>query len=213
VLLAGFLIIPLTVFGSTYADMRLVPFLFAVAVLAIRFRGETPLPLARMLAVCGLVFLVIRFAGNGISLAMAADDQRAKLEAIDHMPMGARTVTLAGQPCKREWALPRNTHLGAMVIVRRHGFSNDQWVIEGINLLQLNYRPAGRFAADPSQIVQADHCRPAKMWTMSEALAAFPRDRFDYLWLIDPPPYDPAAVNDLRPVWRGPGSILYQVER
>ena len=68
---------------------------------------------------------------------MAADDQQAKLEALNHVPMGARAVTLVGMPCRGLWPLPRNTHLGAMVIVRRHGFSNDQWVVEGANLLPL----------------------------------------------------------------------------
>ena len=52
------------------------------------------------------------------------------------------------------WALPRNTHLGAMTIVRRQGFSNDQWVTEGANLLQVRSRQRGHFEADPSQIVR-----------------------------------------------------------
>ena len=45
--------------------------------------------------------------------------------------MGARVATLVGRACGDGWPLPRNSHLGAMVIVRRHGFSNDQWMIEG----------------------------------------------------------------------------------
>ena len=43
-----------------------------------------------------------------------------------------------------------------MAIVRREGFSNDQWVIEGVNLLDLKYRAAGYFAADPSQMVRPE---------------------------------------------------------
>ena len=62
-------------------------------------------------------------------------------------------------PCKEYWPLLRNSHLGAMVIVRREGFSNDQWLIEGINLLDLKYTRAGYFAADPSQLVRPNGCR------------------------------------------------------
>ena len=56
----------------------------------------------------------------------------------------------------------RNSHLGAMVIVRREGFSNDQWLLEGVNLLDLKYRAAGYYAADPSQLVRPERLpRPA----------------------------------------------------
>jgi hypothetical protein len=31
------------------------------------------------------------------------------------------------------------------------------------------------------------------------------------VWLIDVPPYSPDVVAGIRPVWRGPGSILYRL--
>ncbi len=127
--------------------------------------------------------------------------------------MGARVAWFVDEgECGHGWALPRNSHLGAMVIVRRHGFSNDQWVIEGLNLLELNYWQAGRFASDPSQIVRPDGCRGRGGWPVNRALAALPRDRFDYLWLIDPPPFDQRLVADLQPVWRNGRSILYRLQ-
>lgn len=89
---------------------------------------------------------------------MASDDQQAKLQAIGRIPVGARVVTQVGMPCTNSWALPRNSHLGAMVMVRRDGFSNDQWLMEGANLLNLRYNAAGYFAADPSQIVRPNNC-------------------------------------------------------
>ena len=65
-------------------------------------------------------------------------------------------------PCTNSWPLARNSHLGAMVMVRRDGFSNDQWLMEGANLLNLRYKAAGYFAADPSQhrASQQLHRRP-----------------------------------------------------
>ena len=212
VLLLCFLILPRTVFGSTYADMRLLPYVLATALLAIRFRGETYMPLARTLAVLGLAFYAARLGGNTLSLAIAANDQRAQLQALDHVPMGARVGWITDeQACGHGWALPRNSHLGAMVIVRRHGFSNDQWVIEGLNLLDLKYWQAGKFAADPSQITRPGWCRGRGGWFVNAALAQFPREQFDYLWLIDPPPFDPKYVAGLRPVWRNGRSVLYRL--
>ena len=211
VLFVAFLVLPWTVFGSAYADMRLVPYMIAVVVLAIRFSEETDPATANALALGGLAFYLARLAATAASLAIASNDQQAKLAALDHVPMGARVLTLVGRNCGAVWPLPRNTHLGGMVIVRRQGFSNDQWVIEGSNLLSLAYRRAGAFSADPSQMVAADDC-PTNDPRISETIDKVPRDRFDYLWLIDPPRFDTAATEGMQPVWRGPGSVLYRLQ-
>jgi hypothetical protein len=127
------------------------------------------------------------------------------------MPEGARVITITGMTCTEYWPLLRNSHLGAMVIVRREGFSNDQWLLEGVNLLDLKYRSAGYFAADPSQLVRPNNCRDPLHRTIDESLGALPRDDFDFVWLIDVPPYDRSLVAGLNPVWRGPGSVLYRL--
>ncbi len=207
----SFAIIPRIVFGSAYADMRLAPYLMAVALLAIRFKGAPDRRTAQVLAVLGLLFFTTRTAANSLSLGMAGMDQNAKLQAIEHMPEGARVITLTGMTCTEYWPLLRNSHLGAMVIVRRDGFSNDQWLLEGVNLLDLKYRAAGYFAADPSQLVRPDRCRDPLHHTIDQSLAALPRNDFDYVWLIDVPPYDANIMAGLQPVWRGPGSILYRL--
>ena len=213
VLLVGFLVLPRVIFGSAYADMRLVPFMIATALLAIRFRGETYLPTARLLVWLGFTFYLVRIGATTISLGMAANDQAAKLQALDHVPRGARLVTLAGQECDKRWELPRNSHLGSMGIVRREAFANDQWVIEGANLLSIRYRKAGYFMADPSQHVRPPACANRERWPVNRALAAIPRDAFDYVWLIDPPTFDPKLVNDMTPIWRGQGSLLYAIRK
>src|SRR6476646_7872787 len=210
VLAISFAILPRIIFGSAYADMRLVPYLMAVTLLAIRFRGAPDRRTAHVLAVLGLIFFATRTIANTISLGTAADDQSAKLKAIDVMPQGARVISLVGMTCSEYWPMLRNGHLGAMVVVRRDGFSNDQWVIEGVNLLDLKYKKAGYFAADPSQLVRPNGCREPLHREIDQSLATLPRDDFDYVWLIDPPAYNPEIAADMKAVWRGPGSILYQ---
>jgi hypothetical protein len=102
-----------------------------------------------------------------------------------------------------------------MVIARRQGFSNEQWTIEGANLLTLKYRAAGVFSADPSQMVRPNDCTIRNAWTANRAVAAlnYKRDRFDYLWLIDVPSLDSRLLAGMQPVWRGPGSILYRLQQ
>ena len=60
VLAISFVILPRIVFGSAYADMRLVPYLIAVALLAIRFRGAPDRTTAHVLAVLALLFFMVR---------------------------------------------------------------------------------------------------------------------------------------------------------
>ena len=211
VLAASFVLLPRIVFGSAYADMRLIPYLIAVALLAIRFRTPQPGTMGQVLAVLALLFFATRTTANTISLARAANDQSAKLEALKFVPEGARVISLTGMTCDEYWPPLRNAHLGAMVIVRRNGFSNDQWLLEGINLLDLKYRSAGYFAADPSQLVRPNHCIDHLHRQIDDSLRALPRNDFDFVWLIDAPPYDTALVSNLQLVWRGPGSALYRL--
>ena len=210
VLAIVFVLLPRMVFSSAYADMRLIPFVFATAVLAIRFKADTYMPLAKRLAVVGLAFYLLRIGAHTVSFMTTSGEQQEKLQALDHVPMGSVVLSFVGRPCGDPWPLERNAHLSAMTIVRRHGFSNDQWITEGVNLLQLRSRFLGPLSADPSEIVRPTGCR-TRPWWISRALKAAPRDKIDYLWLITPPPYEPELVAGMKPVWRGKDSILYQV--
>ncbi len=213
VLLAGYILLPRIIFGSAYADMRLIPFVIAVALLAIRFRDSIEWNRARLLAVLGGGFYLVRIASTTASLAIAANDQQAKLVALDYVPMGARVASMVGEACRPGWALPRNSHLGAMVVVRKQGFSNDQWVVEGANLLDLKYRGAEPLEADPSQRIRANGCGIGPLRPIDEVLRELPRRGFDYVWMIDPPAYDQKLVSDMQIVWREPGTILYRTRK
>ena len=169
-----------------------------------------------MLAVIGFTLFAIRIAGVTWSMGIAANDQDAKLEALNYMPEGARVVSLVGRDCRRVWALPRNSHLPGMIMARRQGFSNDQWQIDGTNLMRVTYTEAGVFRKDPSQMVFPDWCavgRGKKRWTVDKALKAIPRDAFDYVWMIDVPAYNPELTRGKTLVWQGPGSMLYRLDK
>ncbi len=214
VLGAAFICLPRIIFGSAYADMRLMPFVFAFALLAIRFRRDTPPVMGWVLAVLALGFLLARTASVTWSLKLASDEYERQLTALDQVPMGARVVSMVGLGCTRDsgWPMWRNAHLGGLVVVRRYGFSNDHWDVPGAKLLTVTNRAAGYWQHDPSNLVVHDRCAARFGRPVSFMLRWFPRDAFDYLWLIDPPPYDPALVADLQKVWGLPdGSALYRI--
>lgn len=211
-LLAVYLVLPRVVFGSAYADMRLAPYILALAVISIRV-PEGHLRLSRGLALAGLAFFGVRTAATTFSMALYDRSFDRELAALEHIPRGAPVVSFIGRPCIEPWGMTRLHHLPAMAIARRHAFSNDQWTMAGAQLLSARYAPGGRFVRDPTQIVSANKCRGEFWLTIEQALVRFPRDGFDYVWLIDPPPYDPALTAGLTPVWREGSSVLYRVDR
>jgi hypothetical protein len=210
-LLLVYLLLPRIVFGSAYADMRLVPYLIAVAVIAIRLRDNAGPVFARRLAWLAMLFVLVRIGGNTISFWMLDRTYDRELAALDRVPEGARLVSFVGTRCGQPWRMSRLEHLPAMAIVRRHAFSNDQWSMAGAQLMRTVYRPAGGFEHDASQMVTAKKCSFEWWRTLDQSLARFPRDAFDYVWLIQPPPYDLRLTRGLQPIWRSGTSVLYKV--
>ncbi len=221
VLAVTFFIMPARIFGSAYADMRLAPLMIIVALLAIRFRSEFTSG-EKVLAWLGLAFVVLRLGGNTISFVIADREVRRLLTALDHVPRGAAVVTLAGEYCNERWEMPRHTHLGSFVVIRREGFSNDQWQAAGAQLLRIHYPQAGYFVDDRSTFLYSDECIRRTEDRTDEpmvydhspksALRIIPRDAFDYVWMIDPPDYKMRARPGLKPIWRTSRAVLYKID-
>jgi hypothetical protein len=207
-----FILLPRIVFGSAYADMRLAPYLFAIALVAIRFKEQASLRLQRAVAIAGLAFFLVRTGGSTVSAWLYDQSYDRELAALDHVPRGARMVSFVGRPCVEPWAMSRLLHLPGLAIVRNHAFSNDQWTMQGAQLLHVRYRPGWPFIRDATQVVTAYRC-PHEVWrSINGALELVPRDAFDYIWLINPPPYDPKLTYGLEPIWRSGTSVLYRVD-
>lgn len=206
-----FVLLPRIVFGSAYADMRLAPYLFAIGLIAIRFPISRHRHVARVLGMAGLAFFIVRTGATTVSMALYDRAYDRELAALDHLPEGARLVSFVGRPCVEPWAMSRLLHLPGLAIARREAFSNDQWTMAGAQLLRVRYLEGWPFIQDPTQIVTLRRCRSEAWRSINLALATVPRDAFDYIWLISPPPYDARLTRGLQPVWRSGRSILYRV--
>lgn len=211
-LLAVYVLLPRIVFGSAYADMRLVPFLLAIAILAIRPKPGMSIRGAATVAALGMVFFVGRVAATTYSFYLYDRSYDRELKALDHLPQGARLITFVGETCYNEWAMTRLQHVPALALERKLAYTNDQWSMPGGQLMTVKYRAAKRFSHDPSQIVTDVQC-PREWWRpMPWALARFPRDAFDYVWMIRPPVYNPRFEQGLVPIWRDGTSGLFRVD-
>jgi hypothetical protein len=206
-----YLLLPRVLLGSAYADMRLAPFLIAFPLLAIRLDSNAHPWLARSVAVIALAFFAIRTGGTAASVRLYGQAWDRELAALQHLPRGARLVSFVGTRCGRLWEEPRLEHLPGLATVRRGAFSNDQWVMAGAQPIRVVYRGGGRFTADPSQMVTRVPCRGERWLTLDQSLATLPRDGFDYVWLINPPPYDAKLTAGMQPIWRNGRSVLYKI--
>ena len=211
-LFAMFVVLPRIVFGSAYADMRLAPFALGIALIAIRPRPGLSIRGTATLAALGLAFFLVRLGGTTVSFYLYERSYSRALAAIDHLPQRARVVSFVGRRCQDDWAYSRLEHVPALLIVRRLAFSNDQWSMAGAQLLTTQYKAAQGFAHDPSEIVTDRYCRGNWWRPVRMALNNFPRDAFDYVWLLQPPSFDPALIRGMTPIWQNGRDMLLRVD-
>jgi hypothetical protein len=226
ILAVAFIIIPLELFGSAYADMRLIPLILALAILALHVTSE--IAVEQRLAILGLVFFAVRLTGSTFSFAISDREASRTLAALQFIPPGSPVLILVGGECGKVWAMPRYSHLGSFVITRKHGFTNDQFPSAG-HLSVIKYKAAGKFMNDPSELTFSIECRQAKkrhyppgeLWdryirrhwpTADERLDAFPAAAFDYVWLIKPEGFTDRPRPLLKLIWSRPDTALYQVQ-
>jgi hypothetical protein len=180
------LVLPFKLFGSAFADMRLVPYALALALVAI---GQTQ-QRARAWLIAGVLALAlfgVRMATT--TAAYAAQDRlvQAALPAIDRMPNGARVAFFSVKPCRTRWALAPLDHLAGAAMARRNAFVNDQWQQLGVNPLKVKYPAAEPFVRDPSHLVQREDCIGAFRPPLSRSLAQLAELRqgvFTHIWIV-----------------------------
>ncbi|MBR0553240.1 hypothetical protein [Stakelama marina] len=211
-LLAVYLLLPRIVFGSAYADMRLAPFVFGIALIALRPKPGLSIRRANVVALLGLAFFLVRIGATTASFYLYDQRYTRELAALDHVPKGARLLSFVGTTCRYYWKMSRVEHMPGLALERRLAFSNDQWSMAGGQLLTVRYAAGRGFNHDPSELVTYRKCH-GEMWRPIDwALRTFPRDAFDYLWLIGPPPYDPALLKGMTPVWRDGTSMVLRID-
>jgi hypothetical protein len=209
-LLTVFMILPRILLSSAYADMRLLPFALAMGVLAINV--DSSIKTSRVMAFAALIFVAVRIAATTVSFVHYDVRHQSALQALYHVPKGARLLSFIGMTCDTLWATHRMEHLPALALVRKEAFSNDQWAIAGAQLLTITKSDAQGFVEDPGQIVVPNSCQRPDWQTIDDALQTFPRGAFDYVWLIEPPAYAQENVRDMTLIWTNGQDMLYKVK-
>ena len=210
--LVAFLLMPRLALGGAYVDMRLAPLAAMLGLLAIKSpTGNGSVRSAQTLAVLALAFFLVRTALTTTSFVLRSAEQQRELAAIPTIPYGASVLSLVARPCGGAWSDLRRDHLPAMAIVRRDVFTNEQWELEGQQLLRIRNLAARPYLGDPSQLVYPTVC--AVMGSrFATAINTFPRASFTHVWTIGFPP-GTARSSDLQLSWTDGNSAVYRVRR
>ncbi len=213
ILLLAVVILPFQLFGSAFADGRLWPVVFAVALLSLRPRADAPPALANRIATVAAALFAVRIAVTTIGFQGYDADYRLHLKALDHVGRGSKIAVFLDFPCEVSWRRPRLDHLDSLAIVRRDAFTNGQWDVPGAQLLTPLGAAGTPFNADPSQLVRRPDCPADLRPQLARKIAAFPRDRFDYVWAIGFDPETLPPYPGLTPLFADDRTVLYRIEK
>jgi len=209
-----YLVAPQSINGSDFVAARIIPFAAAFAILAIEPRGDPRNN--RWIASAAIAFLVVRTAGTATSFWLYDRSYASALAALDHVPDGSRIASFSPQGCTpsmRNWGNSRLQHLASMAIVRRNAFTNDQWTISGLQLVETRYRVASPFVGEPSEVVTLEPCTRPGVRYLPDAIAVIPRQAFDYVWLVGVPGGVRPRPPWLRSVYATADTELFRIER
>lgn len=208
------ILMPGHIFGAVFADIRLWPIVFIVGFTAItpvdRF-GRS----AGIVAGVALAVFAVRILTMAVGFAAYDASFARHLQALDHVPRGASIAVLTRPRACESWRTPRLGHLGSLAIVRRDAFVNSQWDGSGGQQLLEPLRARGTaFNADPSQFIQdlPNGCEGDMTSAVAQKLARIPRDRFDYVWLLDIRPSQLADLPGLQRLYQDEASALYALK-
>lgn len=205
------LLMPGQMFGSVYADVRLWPIVFIVGLTAIAPLDRMPRGSA-VVAGMALAVFAVRIVAMAVGFTAYDAGFAQHLQALNQVPRGASIAVLTRPSICEQWRAPRVAHLGSLAIVRRDAFVNSQWDASGGQQLLTPLRARGTdFNADPSQYIQLlpGDCDGDLSATLAHRVAQIPRDRFDYVWLLDVDASQLAILPGLQRLYRDDRSALY----
>jgi hypothetical protein len=204
VLLGLYLLMPDTIMGSRYADMRLAPVILALLVLCAAPGPQVDPRLRRWLLIAGCVLCSARLAGNAASMSISGGEFAETLQVIDTVPRGTTLISLYVDQCE-SWNLDRRRHIMGYALARRHVFDNGQWQLPSGQLIAIHNPAIAPFDRDPSSITFLEPCGVSP--GLPKTIAAIPRG-VRYLWVIRIDPRMP--LPGWEPLRRSRDSVLYR---
>jgi hypothetical protein len=205
------LLMPRQLFGSAFADVRLWPIAFITALTAIA-PIERSSRVGLSVAGAALAIFALRMAVTALGFASYEQAYDGHLRALGFVQPGARIAVLVLHTRCDGWRQERVAHLSDIAIVRKDAFVNSQWEIPGGQLLTPLVARGSNFNSDPSQyVLPQGGCSADSSPALLQRIAKLPRDRFDYLWLLNFDTLRVALPGDFQRLYVDERSSLYAV--
>lgn len=213
-LFATYIVAPQAIGQSYFIQARIIPYAAAFGLLAIDTAAMRPRARNAM-AMLAIAFFLVRIGATTISFMLYEKVIRRDLTALDQLPVGGSLAVFSPEKCRGgglgDWANPRLQHLGGIALERRSVFVNDQWALNGLQLVRIRYHQAAPFEAEPSEVVTLTPCRRFGVTYLPDAIAKLPRNAFQHLWLLGVPRSSWPHESWLTPVWTAPDAVLYRI--
>jgi hypothetical protein len=210
---ATYIVMPSCVFGSYFADARLIHVAAILTFTGLKWQHPSRTLMSGVAVVACLLF-ASRMGVTTLTWNRKNTQMQQHLTALEFIPRGARILALVPLRCTQlTWDTQyQYKHLSDMSIVRRDAFVNTLWRMPGAQSLTLKYNLDTRYHSDPSQYVAEDGCANLAP-NITHALRDFPRDRFDFVWMLDLAGSTRIMPKDLHLLYRDPQTALYKINR
>ena len=177
---------PNMLLDSAFADMRLVPIVLTLFLIAARPAAGSSRRFVLWLTIAGLAFAGARLAGTTASMVALDGQFLQTLSVLPHVPEGTNLLTFPVLRCgESPWPLDRRNHLSGYALARRHAFDNIQWELPSGQLLRIHNQAAKPF--DRAGL-RAIFDRPCGTYEdLGSILQAVPSG-IEYVWIIGMPP-------------------------
>lgn len=213
-----FVAAPALLSGVAHIDSRLVPVLAMLALALMDWSAVLP-GLRRGVMLAGLALFAVRLAVTATAFAGYNASYASELKALDHVAQGSRVLALTEVECGLAgWRETRLDHISNLASLYRDTWVNSHWAAEGVQLLQVRYRPSNDYYVDPSEFVWPERCfdksKPFEVrprHTVAETLPRLPVEHVDYVWLIGVRAPAGFADPQLARIWSNGTSELYAV--
>lgn len=215
-----FLACPYAVFGSYFADRRLLTYAAIFVPLSVGLSRRV-LADARGRRILSIIAggAVILFAMRiGVTAYVWRGTDRAfdaHLALLEQIPRDAHVFGLKVEPCPKSWyRAGRINHLHQYVTIRKGGYINGLFQDSGWNQVQLRHKSTGPFDFNMGPTIRDAACPPAYGGqTFQSSIAQFPRDRYDYLWLMSKAPLPEFDASGLKLIGSNGNDRLYTVTK
>jgi hypothetical protein len=211
-LLFAYAIMPSTIMTSAFADTRLVPVIYMLLLIALAVPAAT----RRFTLILSTVFLLL-FVARMVTITQGWADAGRRvtqhLAALNFIGPGSAVLAVVVKKCSNHgWKINYEyPHLTDMSVVRRNAFVNSQWATSGAQLMTIYYNADSKYHTDPSQYAYVADCPPGRMPKVANTLADFPRDRFDYVWIVQREGNIIPATSDMQLLYSDQDTSLYRI--